>query len=236
MSIEMNDVDLLAYLDGTLDATRAEEVEQSSAARQRAATLDQLQTQLKRRLYRAECPETLALAEYEMDLLPAGRAQALTAHVDACPHCARELEATRAFLKEVASDLEYSFLARVKVLIARLVPDGFGGDPLGPALGTPAFAVRGGDTGPLLYEADDVQVTVEVQADADRPGRKTILGLVLGAETAGWQAHLWRDGARTAGTAVDELGNFTFSGLEPATYALIVGGDDVEIHVPELEV
>ena len=82
----------------------------------------------------------------------------------------------------------------------------------------------------------DVQIAIEVQDDAERPGRKTLLGLVIGAEPAGMQAHLWQDERRIVTIPVDELGNFVIPDLAPGVYELIVGGPEVEVHVQELQV
>ena len=119
------------------------------------------------------------------------------------------------------------------MLVARLVSGG----PLGgPAL-APAFApVRGTDRGPLTYQAEDIQVVIEVQQQATRPDLGMILGLVIGWDTPQeLQAHLWRAEQRLASTPVDELGNFDFSDIARSRYELILSGPEIEVHIQDLD-
>jgi hypothetical protein len=101
-------------------------------------------------------------------------------------------------------------------------------------LGTPAFAMRGNDTGPLMYEAGDAHLSLEVQDDPEHPGHRSILGLVLGIETEAVEVSLIQEEAVVTAVTLDELGNFTFIGLEPGKYELTLSGKDIEIHVQDL--
>lgn len=238
---KMNDAQLLAYLDGALDEEKAQLVEQTPRYRQRAEELAAQEGRLTARLYRAICPEPLALGDYALRRLPADRRPAFDRHLEQCPHCAAEVEAIGRYLDAVSDDLEAGLLERVKVLVARLISGasdaGRGGADTGPLFGAPALAgVRGGDQEPLVYEAGEIQVSLEVQADGERAGRRTILGLILGDEAGDWRAHLWQEGERVAEADVDDLGNFILSDLEPGSYDLILGGPDVEVHVQDLAV
>jgi hypothetical protein len=136
-------------------------------------------------------------------------------------------------LTELAPELEISLAGRVKIWIARLVPDGGWGNGSAPM---PAFAVRGGENGPLIYQAGDAQLTIEVQDDLEKPGHRSILGLVFGADLTDMQAYLWQESKGVAAVDVDELGNFIISGLAPGVYELILSGPAVEIHVQELTI
>jgi len=238
---QLSDAQLLAYLDGALDEERARVVEQTNRYRRRLRELAAQERQLAARLYRAICPEPLELGEYSLRRLPADRREAIDRHVEQCPHCAGEVEAVGRYLEALSDELSSGFLERVKVLIARLVSGGTeagqGGAEAAPIFGTPALAgVRGSDEEPLLYEAGALQLSLDVQADGGRPGRRTILGLILDDETGGWQARLWQEGERVAEADVDDLGNFVLSGLEPGSYDLIIGRPNVEIHVQNLDI
>lgn len=234
---QIDDAQLLAYLDGALDEEQAQLVEQTPQYRRRLRELAEQERQLAGRLYRATCPPPLHLGDYYLGRLPAGRRQAVARHLEECPHCAEEVAAVGRYLDALSADLEPGFLERVRILIARLVSGpGRGEAEAGPALGAPALAgVRGGEREPFLYEAGAIQISLDVQEDGKRPGRRTILGLVLDDEADGWQADLWQEGERVAETEVDDLGNFVLSGLEPGGYDLIIGRADVEIHLQNLE-
>jgi hypothetical protein len=190
-----------------------------------------LEFKLAATLYRMHCPDSVELGEYHLGMLRQGRTEFLRQHVAACPHCARELNQLENYLAVLSPDLEYSLVERIKILIARLAPDGFAA---GPAL-APAFGLRG-DVGELLfYEADGAQLTIEVLDDPRQPG-KSLLGLIVGIDLAGLQVHLWQEERRVAEAEVDDLGNFVISNLVPGRYELIVSGPAIEIHVQDLAI
>lgn len=244
-----SDAELLAYLDGAQEPDIAQQIEQSPAARQRLAQLSRQQKQLAARLYRAACPDPHTLGEYHLNMLAAAERGHIRQHVDACPHCARELQQFGADLQAVSSDIEVTMFERLRLLVARLIPPApsFGTVP-GPV---PALAgMRGGNGGPLTYEAGAVQVAIEIHDDAATVGRKSIVGLVTATEEGaaqdsatepgGWQVTLWREEGPVAEllqtVRIDDLGNFMFDGLAPGDYALTLRGDAVEIVIQELAV
>ncbi|HZD10861.1 MAG TPA: hypothetical protein VE553_05905 [Candidatus Binatia bacterium] len=231
----VSDADLLAYLDGVLEEELARHIERSPGYRHRLEELARQERRMLAHVYRGTCPDAQELGEYHMDLLAPERAAIVAQHLEICPRCASELNELRAFLDELAPELEYNLLERVRVLIARLVPDfpSVGG-ALMPA---PALAgMRGEVAGPLLYEADDVQVSVEVQDDGAHAGRKSVLGVVTGGDAAGWQATLWQDMEQVQTQSVDDLGNFVFEALPAGGYRLTLRGDEVEIVIQDLAV
>jgi len=184
-------------------------------------------------LYRLTCPDSAELGEYHFGIVAGERSRQIKRHLGSCPHCRRELVQLQSYLTELAPELEISLAGRVKIWIARLVPDGGWGNGSAPM---PAFAVRGGENGPLIYQAGDAQLTIEVQDDLEKPGHRSILGLVFGADLADMQAYLWQESKGVAAVDVDELGNFIISGLAPGVYELILSGPAVEIHVQELTI
>lgn len=235
----ISDADLLAYLDGEAEEEVVDQIEGSAIYLERLEEVKEQEQRLRALLYRGTCPEAHELGQFEMKLLDAERAALVAQHVDTCPRCAIELEELGSFLEDVASDLEYSFVERVRVLVARLAPDlgdlGIGRQP------APALAgLRGGGDRPLTYEADGVEVSLEVQDDARGVGRKSVLGLVTGTAATGWQATLWQDDGPLAELVqteeIDDLGNFVFEGLRPGSYSLTLRGEEVEIVIQELAV
>ena len=238
---DFTDADLLAYLDGETDETLMRVIEASPDCRRRLEELAREDRRLAVGLYRSTCPDAHELGEYELALLPGERAARVAQHVAQCPHCTLELQDLRAFLHEAAADLEYTFMERVHVLIARLVPDlpAAGGGPV-PALA----GMRGATTGPLYYEAGDVQVSLDGQDDTSGGGRMSVRGQITGVDPAGWRAMLWREnGQEETGEAVqaetvnvDELGNFVFEALQTGSYQMILRGGGLEIVIQDLAV
>jgi hypothetical protein len=228
------DRDLLAYLDGETWEDVARHLAQCPHCRERAEELARWQQALMGRLYRHECPPALALGEYHLGLLPPNEAAAVKAHLAACPHCRREVAELDAYLDglqpSLADHLVDRTVEQLRLVIARLL------SPPGPAL-SPAYAgVRGEEQAPALYEAEEIQIAIEIEDDVDVPGRKVILGLVLGAESPGGEALLWQTGRPIAAAPLDELGNFVIPDIAAGSYDLIVTGPRVEVHIENLDV
>lgn len=193
----------------------------------------QFEDSFKAALYRITCPDSATLGNFHLGLLPDEAAAPITKHLTICPHCTQEIAQLEAFLAETAVSLQPSTAERIKVWIAKRLPTGGASSD---GLGTPAFALRGSDTGPLMYEAGDAQLSLEVQDDPEHPGRKAILGLVLGIETTNVEAKLLRGDVVETAVSLDELSNFTFTNLLAGTYQLLVVGPTTEIHVQELTI
>ena len=238
---ELNDRQLLTYTDGEADHEVVAHLERCPHCREKARCLIHLQDHLMARLYRIACPPPVELGEYYLDVLPRDQAAAVAQHLVECPHCARELVQLKGYLAELATAEEPGPVERIKervrVLVARLVSGGVEVGLLGrPALAPAYVGVRGGEGEPYLYQADEVQVAIEVQDDADRPGRRVVMGLVIGMEPGGLDAHLWRAARPVATVPVDELGNFIIPDLGPGSYELILSGPEMEIHIQEVQV
>ncbi|MEJ2210877.1 MAG: zf-HC2 domain-containing protein [Anaerolineae bacterium] len=228
------DRDLLAYLDGEAGEEVAAHLDRCPHCRERAEELAKWQRALTTRLYRHDCPPASRLGEYHLGLLARDEAAAVGTHLEACPHCRREVAGLDAYLHDLQPSLASRLLGgaqeRMRVVIARLSNAG------GAAL-APAYAgLRGEEQAPIVYEAQEIQITVEIQDDAGAPGRKALLGLVIGLEPPDGQVSLWQAGQQIALAPVDELGNFVIPDLAAGSYDLIVSGSEVEVHIQELAV
>jgi anti-sigma factor RsiW len=237
MPPELGDRELLAYLDGEAGHQVVVHLEQCPHCRERAEQLAQLQGRMTAELYRITCPSTMELGEYHLGLLPGDRSAAVSRHLMECPHCSGELAQLKGYLGELAPELEFSPMERIKVLVARLVGDRKGrAQPGAPTL-APAYAgVRGGENGPRIYQAGDAQIVIEIQDDAMQPGRKALLGLIMGIEPRDLVGHLWLGDQPVAQAPVDELGNLSITNLAPDSYELILKGPDLEIQIQDLDV
>lgn len=192
-----------------------------------------IEDSLKAALYRITCPDSATLGNFHLGLLPEDAVTKISKHLSDCPHCTREVQQLEAFLAETAVSLQPSTAERIKVWIAKRMPSG---GQTRNMLGTPAFAMRGGDTGPLMYEAGDAQLSLEVQDDPEHPGRRSILGLVLGIETEAVEVKLLKQVVVETAVLLDSTGNFNLTNLAAGQYELIVSGSTIEIHVPELTI
>lgn len=233
---------LLAYLDGEADDQVIAHLARCPYCRERAQRLARLQDRLTARLYRFNCPSPTELGEYQLGILRDEQAVAVAQHLAECPRCGRELSQLQGYLTELRPTLELSRLERARerarILVARLVSGGGMGRAGRPPSLVPAYSgIRGEEGEPIIYEADEVQVVVEIQEDPDQPGHKTVLGLVVGVDDPHEvEVHLWRDDQRVATGPMDETSNFVIPNLAPGHYELILSGPEVEIHIQDLEV
>jgi len=237
-SPQLNDSDLLAYGDGLANSAVTEHIRQCPHCRQKAARLARLQEQLTTHLFRVACPAPEDIGEFHAEMLPPNRRAEIAQHLGECPHCVLELEQLQAYLADLSPDLEISPLERLKerarVLVAHLVTGGGMSQlPLVPA----PVGIRGDEAGPAIYQAEGVEVLLEVQEDAERPDRRAILGLVTGLEDAGQtKVTVIAAGEPVAITSVDELGNFIIPNLVPAAYDLVLAGPTLDIHISDFNV
>ena len=183
-------------------------------------------------MYRAFCPESTELGEYQLGLISGERGESIRKHLAECPHCTKELEQLQNYLSSLSGDIELTLGERVKIWIARQVT-GLAPDQLTPA---PAYALRGNAEGQVTYQAGEAQLTFEIQHDPDTPGKKSLLGLILGIDPADMEAALWQTGEMVAKSSVDELGNFMLPQLDPGKYDIILSKMDVEIHIQDFEI
>ena len=189
--------------------------------------------QLLKMLYRADCPPSVELGEFQLGLLERARAVWIGQHVADCPHCNHELAELTGFMSQVAPQLPAAefdsptgrvagatarLSARLKVLVAQLFT---------PTPGQTAWAVRGDETAdaPQIFNVGDLQVSIETQIDPAQPSQRCLLGLISGADTLGWRAHVWQAGGQTGQfiitVEVDEFGNFTVPPVAAGNYQII---------------
>ena len=242
LASQLTEIDLLMALDGTAEPEVMKHLDQCSDCRDRATRLLQMQIRVAQRLFRAACPSSIELGDYHLGLLAAPQAEAVERHLVVCPWCSDEQAVLAEFLPDPFLAPKLNLLAPVKktvrVLVARLSDAWSSGGPLGHPGLAPAFAgLRGETEGPLLYEADGVQVMADVLDDAAHPGRKAILGLLTGIVPVGsFQAYLWQAASYCHTAPVTGLGNFTLDNLLPGAYSLVLSGPDLEIHLDDLPV
>lgn len=192
---------------------------------------------LTNRLYRAMCPTSLELGEYESGLLIDTARLQIAHHLRDCPACRKELNFLRDFLAAEAVEQplhapDTSLQNIVKRLVARLRTAG-DGLAVHPAWG----ALRGAANEPLVFSADSIEIVLEVQENASQPAHKTLLGLVLGLESGqDFLVQLTQNEAVVASTQLDPFGNFVFPALATGNYQLTLTGNQLEIQIEQVTV
>ena len=167
----------------------------------------ELEGELRRSLYRFDCPDPHTLGEYELDVLDPTDRTRIAGHVLECDECRAELTTLRDYLA-TPTTLPEPLTQRVRRIVATL---------FAPNPGLAYGGLRGSsDTSSRIYQAGDVTISIA-------PGQSSgsLIGLVVAAEAVeGREVRLLpRHGAPTR-TNIDELGNFLIEGLSSGLYAL----------------
>jgi hypothetical protein len=200
------------------------------ACAQRVARLAAEEASLRAHLFRADCPESLALGEWHLGLVSQQEARQIEAHLNVCPWCKQEIEELVAMLAAPPVKMDASFVG-LRRLIASLATS-LSGEP------SAVVAVRGGSKEPLAFQADDVSLTLSTEPGPN--GRLTLIGFLTSSEgglgaLAGQTIQLLQYDEPVAETVVDELHNFAFDQLTPGFYTLAIPRDTEVILIPELE-
>ena len=217
---EIQDFELLAYLDGEAGQDVAARIERSPDALLRVRVFASVQKTLREGFYRVDCPDTALLGEYSLGMLLPGRALKVVRHLALCPYCREEMDRAYQFIGP-------GLVARIKVLIAKRVEEMQGRF----SNLAPAFGVRGAEVDPYVYQADGVQIAIDVQEDRDQPNRRTVIGLIMGVQAQEYRVSILQDDLPRGTVNVDDLGNFYISDLERGEYELLIRGPKVEIYV-----
>ncbi len=229
LSPHPSDAELLAWLNG--DNTHGEHIAHCRECLTRVQTLSNEEQFLRINLYRADCPSAHELGEYMLRLLPQFQINAIAVHVAHCPHCSQELATLQEFFTAAALPAAQPTIAKqIRVIMATLLGDiraGWQGtEGLQPAMA----AMRGEQNKPRIYEAEDYQLTIEIQEDPENPGRQALFGLLIGEDApASFEIQLWQGANLITQEPVDEYGNFSISNLVKENY-------DLKLIKPELEI
>lgn len=231
----LDDWQIVSYIDGEADDTVKAHIEQCSFCRQKADQWGVVQKNMKRRLYRHNCPSPMELGEYHLGLLPSPQKMVVTQHLRGCPVCRLEVAQLEEFMQEPTPQPD--IIQSIRVLIAKLISGGgVSQDQTGSSLFPVSAGLRGEENEPFLYQAGNVQIVIDVQDDVEQTGNKVLLGLVTGLESDDFIIEVNRGGQMIATASVDEIGNFIVSNLVPGNYQVILKGQEVEIHIQSLPV
>jgi hypothetical protein len=184
---------------------------------------EEFEQQLRRSLYRFDCPEAHALGEYALDLVDASERTRIAAHIVECDECQAELATLRDYLAAPAP-VSQPVLDRVRRIVASLFV---------PAPGLAYGGVRGAsDANSRIYEAGNVTISI---APGQSPG--SLIGLVVAEDSLeGREVRLLPRQGTPTHTTVDELGNFAVEDLAPGMYALEIELADGILVIEELRV
>ena len=185
---------------------------------------EQFERELRRVLYRFDCPDAHALGEYQLDLLEPEQRTQVAAHAAECDECRADLQTLRSYLAEpIPFPQPLLVRARNKIVATLFAPNA--GLAYGGLRGT-------ADTSTRTFVAGDITVTV-----GSGETRDSVFGLVVAPDVQeGASVRLLpREGAPSI-SSVDDLGNFEFVGVTAGSYALEIDLADGTIVIEELRV
>lgn len=177
--------------------------------------------------YRRSCPAPETLGDYYLGRLPPGERLAVAQHLRPCPHCTRELWFYGEENEEAVSGPTAWFRRLVdRVHWAVAAPE---------LLPTPV--VRGAPYTQRAYQADGIQIVIEVSPARAGYQRLDLMGQIRPAQVVE-DVELW-DASTTSMVAtqpVDEMGYFRFRQLAPGDYFLCLQAGQTETWVGEIAV
>lgn len=225
------------------------------------ADVRRLELGLSSKLYRWDCPPNLVLGEYELGLLDAETALAVKFHLRACVACSAELSALGEFLtgdpmlveqvetsRRVAPRAQNNHHTRPRGDTANRLLDRAGASArrlIAVLLPQPRLAYQRDTAPPALwprrYAADDFTISLQVERESGRADTLQLIGFVTRKDTTlatlqGIPVLLSSESQVAAAQNVDELGNFVFSSLVPATYTLELQAPDGIIVIEQISV
>jgi hypothetical protein len=246
----LDDLELIAAIDGEASSEVMAHLRACHACAERAQHFAGLQGLLRRRLFRMFCPSTDDLVAFHHGMPPGEQHTSIAAHVADCPHCYRELSV----LKQIAADalagrappmlgFEHAHshdgarelsveeaLAGPRQVIA--APP-HGRSPSRQQNGS-SVAHGSHEVAQYAYQAENLQITIDVQPAFDRTDRRTLTGVLFvdnDLPPGGCQAsaHSARDNQLIQTAELDKLGYFVFPNMLPGVYRLFLRLPDREV-------
>ncbi len=245
----LDDLDLIAAIDGEADADVMAHLRVCQYCAARAHAFAELQGLLRKQFYRMFCPTSDALVAFQQGMLEGGQRAEIAAHVVDCPHCSRELQLLRQItgesssgrappslwnLMNIAKSNGGAAAGKLRQVQAELLT------PAPTSLAEAYGALRGpSHTTQYAYHAENLQITLGVRRVAQRADRRVVVGVLTldddlpeGMNQA--TAILCHQNTLVSTAELDELGNFVLDDLAPGTYRLSLRLPDREIIIEAL--
>lgn len=261
----IRDEELLAYLSGeNVRPIVAQHLDRCERCASLLTEYRRIELTLTSKLYRWDCPPNQMLGDYQLGLVSGEIATAVKFHLGQCVLCAAEVATLTEFLandpmlverapvarvsvrssspnnhrsaqeaKRVVEQLREHSAASVRHIIATLLPPQ-------PQIAYSRNSVAA-ELWPRSYTAEDLSISLFVERGASRKDGLKLSGLVKRAGVAletlrGIPVQLSSQANTAYIQNIDELGNFVFSPILPATYTLELQFPDSVIVIEQLPV
>ena len=231
-------------------------LENCPACMAQVALYRKMDSTLASTLYRWNCPPSQVLGDFQFGLLQPEQSVEVRSHVRTCAACTAELTTLNAFLAndpwlepqpavQVAARQNHSPVQQAKRALENLRDQSLAGArriaatfvPAQPRLASQRDASSQVALWPRRYTAEDLNISIQVEPGLNRRDALQVIGFVTrkGASLEaleGIPVQLLASSSVTGTNEIaytqkiDDLGNFVFSQIVPATYAL-------ELQLPE---
>jgi hypothetical protein len=255
----IRDEELFAFLAGEIvRPTVQQHLARCQSCSAKLADFRRVERSLTRKLYRWDCPANQELGEYQFGLLDNERATAVKLHLSSCVLCSAEIATLSQFLANdpmlvervsVQPSLSNNHVIRaVKPLVSHLRDVSSGQIrriiatylPPQPRL---AFQreVASTEVWPRSYSAEDFNISIQLDRSTSRRDSLQLIGLVTRKGSSleslqGIPVVLSSQTNTVYKQNIDELGNFVFSSISPASYTLELQLPDCTIVIEQLPV
>jgi hypothetical protein len=256
----IRDEELLAYLAGERVLPRVQQhLARCQGCSAKLADFRQMELSLTRKLYRWDCPPNQVLGEYQLGLLNNEHATAVQLHLSSCVLCAVEIATLSRFLAndpmlvervsvQPSSLNNHHSPQEAKPLAGRLRDES--STPIRRIIATflppqPRFAhqreVASTEVWPRSYSAEDFSISIQLERGASRRDSLQLIGFVTRKGTSlealqGIPVVLSSQTNAVYKQNIDDLGNFVFSSISPATYTLELQLPDSTIVIEQLPI
>lgn len=262
----IRDEELLAYLAGERVRPVVEQhLARCPRCSTRLADYRRQELTLISKLYRWDCPPNQVLGEFHLGLLDPEASLAVKFHLRTCVPCSLELSTLGEFLsndpllvtqsaplfapEQARTNNHHALPPAPGALIERLL-DHAGAVkrqiiavllPPAPRLSYQRAAASSAALWPRRYVADDFSISLQVERASGRADTFQLIGFVTRKDMSlealqGMPVLLSSQAEQVSAQNVDELGNFVFSSLVPATYTLELQSPDSIIVIEQLTV
>lgn len=260
----IRDEDLIAYLAGEeVRPVVAQHLARCQHCSSQLAAYRKMEGKLHSRLHRFDCPPSYLLGEYQLGMLDVATETEIKKHLNQCHFCLAEMTALTTFLAQEPMPAGLSALpahaavqnnnhhavrdikrawdqvrdqaqAEVRRIIASLLPQQ-------PRVAFVREVSQQEQLWPRRYVAEDVNVSMQLEQEPGHDGMLQLIGFVTRngvtlEELRGMQVQLSSTSQAVYTQRIDELGNFIFSALAPATYALELQFPDETIVIDQLTI
>lgn len=222
------ELDKIADGEGTVEMEQT--LANSPADQERLQGIRQEEQSLRRALFRADCPSTLTLGEWQFGMMEGDGARRVQSHIATCPHCAAELADIQSAMNSTVSvpQTREPILRRLVMKLESLLDEVAGTTAASPV------ALRG-ETWSGLYSNGDYMISLTKRR---AQGGYSLQGSVITPEPMSKgqaQLTLKQNDSVIVQSPLSAAATFVFDQVQPGRYELIVTTASSELIVSELQ-